>query len=87
VYAVEHCFVPMDAINDKRSSVYEQRGAELLEPGGLLYFVSPNEYSLANVLATLRNRFGNGNALTLCPYTGSYHLKNSLRITRFPFSI
>jgi SAM-dependent methyltransferase len=53
---------------------YFEKIAELLEPGGLLYFVSPNEYSLGNVLATLRNKFGNGNARMLCPYTGSYHL-------------
>lgn len=53
---------------------YFERIAELLEPGGLLYFVSPNEYSFENILATLWNRFGSGNARMLCPYTGSYHL-------------
>lgn len=53
---------------------YFDKIAELLEPGGILYFVSPNEYSLDNILVTLRNRLGSGNARMLCPYTGSYHL-------------
>ena len=53
---------------------YFDKISELLEPGGLLYFVSPNEYSLGNVLATFRNRCGSGNARMLCPYTDSYHL-------------
>lgn len=53
---------------------YFDKIADLLEPGGLLYFVSPNEYSLDNILITLRNRLGSGHARMLCPYTGSYHL-------------
>lgn len=53
---------------------YFDKISELLEPGELLYFVSPNEYSLGNVLVTLRNRSRSGNARMLCPYTGSYHL-------------
>lgn len=53
---------------------YFEHISALLEPGGLLYFVSPNEYSLANLLGTLRNRIGSGHARMLCPYVGSYHL-------------
>lgn len=55
-------------------AAYFKKISELLEPGGLLYFVSPNEYSLGNLLATLRNRLGSGNARMLCPYSSSYHL-------------
>lgn len=55
-------------------AAYFAKISELLEPGGLLYFVSPNEYSLGNLLATLKNRVGSGNARMLCPYSSSYHL-------------
>lgn len=53
---------------------YFEKIAELLEPGGILYFVSPNEYSLENVVLTLRARLTGRGARMLCPYVGSHHL-------------
>jgi SAM-dependent methyltransferase len=53
---------------------YFEKAAQLLEPGGLLYFVSPNERSLANRFATWRQRRTTQVASELCPYFGSFHL-------------
>jgi SAM-dependent methyltransferase len=53
---------------------YFEKAAQLLEPGGVLYFVSPNERSLANRLTTWRQRRTTGVASELCPYFGSFHL-------------
>lgn len=75
---------------------YFEQAARLLEPGGLLYFVSPNERSLANRLATWRQRRTTGVASELCPYAESFHLigysrravralarRSGLRLVRF----
>ena len=52
---------------------YFAKSFELLEPGGVLYFISPNEYSLDNKILTLKNKFTHGYVRYLCPYD-SYHL-------------
>jgi SAM-dependent methyltransferase len=52
---------------------YFAKSFELLEPGGILYFISPNEYSLENKILTFRNKFTHGYVRYLCPYD-SYHL-------------
>ena len=53
---------------------YFSKASLLLEPGGLLYFVSPNEHSLVNFIISTINRIFNKPVRYLCPYTDSYHL-------------
>ena len=53
---------------------YFQKASLLLEPGGILYFISPNEHSLVNFIYSKMNRAINKPVRYLCPYTGSYHL-------------
>lgn len=75
---------------------YFEKAGRLLEPGGVLYFVSPNERSLANRWTTWRRRRSTGVASELCPYVGSLHLigfsrraveilarRSGLRLVRF----
>jgi SAM-dependent methyltransferase len=61
----EHVANPLD---------YFRQAHDLLVPGGLLFFVSPNEHSLVNWLLTTRNLVTGGGARMLCPYRESYHL-------------
>lgn len=69
VYAdsvLEHTPAPLD---------YVRKIATLLEPGGVAYFVVPNEHSFFNFVITLANRVrGRSSVKYLCPYTDSYHL-------------
>ncbi len=53
---------------------YFRKASLLLKPGGILYFISPNEHSLVNFLYSTINRIFNRPVRYLCPYTGSYHL-------------
>ncbi len=68
VYAdsvLEHVPSPID---------YFVKIVALLEPGGILYFVSPNELALTNRIRTWRQRSSTGVAQELCPYHDSFHL-------------
>jgi SAM-dependent methyltransferase len=53
---------------------YIQKCAEMLAPGGLLYFISPNEHSFRNWLSSLRKRVLSGTVSYLCPFNIPYHL-------------
>ncbi|MFQ5600025.1 MAG: class I SAM-dependent methyltransferase [Candidatus Krumholzibacteriia bacterium] len=53
---------------------YFTKAADLLEPGGILYFVSPNEFALTNKILTFKNKYSNRVAHQLCPYHDSFHL-------------
>jgi len=63
---------------------YITKSASLLEAGGILYFISPNEHSLLNYLVTLINRLRGKSVHYLSPYKSPYHLigfsKKSLEI-------
>ena len=64
--------------------VYVNKCASLLEKGGILYFISPNEHSLINYLLTMLNRVRGKSVHYLSPYKSPYHLigfsKKSLEI-------
>ncbi len=53
---------------------YFSKSYDLLQPGGVLYFVSPNEHSLTNKILTWKNKSSSGIARALCPYYDSFHL-------------
>jgi len=58
--------------------------ASLLAPGGVLYTISPNEYSLYNFLLNLRAKTKGDTPHYISPYKSPYHLigytKKSLKI-------
>jgi SAM-dependent methyltransferase len=62
---LEHVHNPVD---------YIQKCAELLEPGGILYFISPNEHSFRNWAYTLLKKIKRMPVNYLSPYMPSYHL-------------
>jgi len=53
---------------------YFKKSYELLEDGGILYFISPNEHSFINFIRTLRNKIKGGNVHYISPYVLPYHL-------------
>ncbi|GHV09709.1 hypothetical protein FACS1894162_0880 [Bacteroidia bacterium] len=53
---------------------YIQKCADMLEPGGVLYFISPNEHSLWNWLSTQRKRIKGKGVNYLRPFNIPYHL-------------
>lgn len=53
---------------------YFTKARDLLVPGGVVYFVSPNEHSLVNWMLTARNLATNRTARMLCPYRDAAHL-------------
>ena len=63
---------------------YFRKLALLLAPGGVLYSVSPNEYSLHNFLMNFISKRKGGTPHYIAPYTEPYHLigftKKSLQI-------
>jgi 2-polyprenyl-3-methyl-5-hydroxy-6-metoxy-1,4-benzoquinol methylase len=62
---LEHVHNPID---------YIQKCAELLEPGGILYFISPNEHSFRNWGYTFLKKIKGKPVNYLAPYTNPYHL-------------
>ncbi|MDR0834541.1 MAG: class I SAM-dependent methyltransferase [Candidatus Symbiothrix sp.] len=72
---LEHVSNPID---------YIQKCADMLEAGGVLYFISPNEYSFRNWLSTLVKKMKGKPGNYLSPFTVPYHLigfsKKSLKI-------
>ena len=63
---------------------YVRKLASLLTPGGVLYTVSPNEYSLYNFLMNINSKRKGNTPHYIAPYTEPYHLvgftKKSLQI-------
>jgi len=53
---------------------YIKKSARLLESGGILYFITPNEYSAFNMVKTFINKLKGGTVSYICPYTISFHL-------------
>ena len=53
---------------------YLKKCAGLLEPGGILYTISPHEHSFRNLIKTFRNKRKGKPVGYLCPYTVSFHL-------------
>jgi len=53
---------------------YIKKSADLLEKGGILYFVSPNEHSFSNFLFNFIGKFKSKDAHYLSPYSAPYHL-------------
>ena len=62
---MEHVHNPVD---------YLKRCAELLEVGGVFYFISPNEHSLKNMIKNIINKVRRKPVPYLAPYTPPYHL-------------
>jgi SAM-dependent methyltransferase len=64
--------------------VYFNKMSSLLEPGGILYTVQPNEYSLLNFCLNVRSRINRTTPSYISPYKDAYHLigftKKSLQI-------
>lgn len=64
---------------------YITKSARLLENGGILYFISPNEYSFINLILSFCNKIKKGTVHCLSPYVFPYHLigfsKRSLEIS------
>ena len=54
--------------------VYYQKLASLLVPGGVLYTVSPNEYSMYNFLANMIAKRNGSTPHYIAPYVEPYHL-------------
>jgi SAM-dependent methyltransferase len=53
---------------------YIQKCADMLEPGGILYFISPNEHSFRNWASSLRKRMKGKGVNYLRPFNIPYHL-------------
>jgi 2-polyprenyl-3-methyl-5-hydroxy-6-metoxy-1,4-benzoquinol methylase len=53
---------------------YIQKCADMLEPGGVLYFISPNEHSFRNWASTLRKKAKGEGVNYLRPFNIPYHL-------------
>jgi 2-polyprenyl-3-methyl-5-hydroxy-6-metoxy-1,4-benzoquinol methylase len=62
---MEHVVNPLD---------YARKCADLLEDGGIFYFISPNEHSFSNWAKTLINKLLGRPVGYLCPYKDSFHL-------------
>ncbi|MDR1226011.1 MAG: class I SAM-dependent methyltransferase [Prevotellaceae bacterium] len=62
---MEHVHNPVD---------YLKRCAELLEPGGIFYFISPNEHSLKNAVKNIVSKVRKKPTPYIAPYTQPYHL-------------
>lgn len=63
---------------------YYLKLADLLVPGGVLYTVSPNEYSAFNFFENIKAKIKGDTSPYICPYNYSYHLlgftKKSLKL-------
>jgi SAM-dependent methyltransferase len=63
---------------------YFKKSSQLLEDGGILYLICPNEYSFTNWIRTLINKFTRNPVHYLSPYKSPYHLigfsKKSIKI-------
>jgi 2-polyprenyl-3-methyl-5-hydroxy-6-metoxy-1,4-benzoquinol methylase len=62
---MEHVHNPID---------YIQKCADMLEPGGILYFISPNEHSFWNWASSLRKKIKGEGVNYLRPFDIPYHL-------------
>jgi SAM-dependent methyltransferase len=62
---MEHVHNPVD---------YLKRCADLLELGGIFYFISPNEHSLKNAVKNIISKARKKPTPYLAPYTPPYHL-------------